>query len=615
MFKRFRERLTLKNNILRSFLCLAIFFPFQSRGEVQPKEMSSLEWHVKQALQLLPNQVSALYNVRPVKIEIERIGKLNGSIMGVYTNFFGNPAITVNSLWLSKIKNFGDKDQQIVRVLAHELSHYWDSQLNYKLSRDSRLMTILGWKFRRSGVKVRNELGSRLPNGHELDNAQEAFAYNIENFLFESEYECRNPVAFDYISRVFFSSAKPTFSRKMKCSEKFPILLSDMSSMTFSKLDVSKIVAIDYLVAGPGPAVESRFGHSMLRLIFCDKSDVESVSICRKKLDSQIVVQFGATITDLQMSYAKGMGLFGSYPSTINFSTFISTKIRYNDGEQRGLFSYPLTLSHEDLQRAIRQLVYMEWAYESRYNFFVTNCVTEVLDFIRAIAWQNGKIFRSTPNRPQSLLTNLISSGLVESELHDVDQLKLRPNLYYPANTKAMMVALTIVSQRLKINHMNLKDYMNLAHAQRASLLNCNRVACDKKAVVAGLYLQSIFTNHLKTEIESQLYETILSGEIHIENGPDNEKLNSMRIEMLQFRSPGVLAQGSIGFGIPSESEMEVIEEQIAKNKANYSDVLQFTENILNYADKAKMNELKEERELQIQFNQALTVQSFDTAL
>lgn len=564
-----------------------------------------LQQHLGFALSALPKEVQALHIKKPVRVEIGNISKNNYETYAKYSNYFSRPTITFNRAWLKSIADSKDAGEQILRKMVHELAHYWDDQLNHKFSNDSKLLNILGWKNQRFGIRPKNKMSQRLAHPSELENRKEAFAYNIESFYFEPDYNCRHPVAFEYISKNILNKNVPSYLAS--CSEKLPILLSDSSSYIFENIDIKKIVAIDYLVAAPAPAVESRFGHSMLRIIFCDNTDSESILNCRKKIESQIVVQFGASITDKQMSYLTGIGLFESYPSTIRFSTFLSMKQQYNDAEQRNLYSYPLLLDSNELQRALLQMVYLAWAYEGEYRFFSTNCSTEILDLLRSVLWNNDNLFRSNIHQPMELLNLLIRSSLIDSSLQDPINLKKHPYSFFPASTEAMKQALEVVKSMLSYDKMSFEDYKKIRVQERTNLFQCHDITCraDLNSLIAGLYLQSIVTAHVKTSIEARLYNEVLKLD-SLSEIISSEQLELLRQFMLQFRSPGVLAGGQSSYGIPNLTEVESLKSLLAEKQKLHEAAQNFNENILKYIKKSDLIQLQEEWNLQRSLNQTL---------
>lgn len=101
------------------------------------------------------------------------------------------------------------------------------------------------------------------PNSYEFKNANEYFAVNFEYFLLDPKFKCRRPSLYQTYKSLF----KWAPFENENCEIGYKIFFHDKAESIV--LDPRRVLSISYLHAGPGAAVMSNWGHSMLRIVVC----------------------------------------------------------------------------------------------------------------------------------------------------------------------------------------------------------------------------------------------------------------------------------------------------------------------------------------------------------
>lgn len=296
-----------------------------------------------------------------------------------------------------------------VRALVHELAHDWDRAQG--LSRDPRLLDLAGWQVRpiRPGRSRRNAFAARSPDAYELHSPAEFVAVNLEHFLLDPGYACRRPALHAYFAGHFGWTPETA-----ECAPALPFVdagaLSDADGAPLLELDPARVVAVDYLLAGDGDALMSRWGHSMLRLVVCAPGR-EPGPDCRLDLEHHRVLSFRAFVDDLQLS--SWAGLTGGYPSRLFVLPLEQVVDEYAAVELRPLDSIPLRLSAAEIEALLERAARVHWSYDGRYRFIGNNCAVETWKLLHdGLPEAAGAGLDSIT--PKGLLRRLRRAGLVD---------------------------------------------------------------------------------------------------------------------------------------------------------------------------------------------------------
>lgn len=315
-------------------------------------------------------------------------------------------------------------------TLLHELAHLYDDEVKISSQRRFRhLMTFSKGFF----DEQKNINPKRTPNIYEFRSPSEAFAVNFEYFIMDPDFQCRRPALYEFFTEAL--NYKPYANRQCVINNKVTVIGQVQQS---GSLDLNRLYRVDYLLADEGSSMDSMYGHSMLRLVFCAPKKEKSEK-CVTDVSSHIIVSFRGSLTegrasevmDEQNVLKKSMqlinkylqqakvsllnalnsfGLFGQMPSHMYLLLWETVRPEYNDFDFRNLVSTPLNLSEDEKRSLLNRILEINWGYSGSYNFFTNNCKSEVLDLLKAVV-RNKKIEEVNAITPVGLREELINSG------------------------------------------------------------------------------------------------------------------------------------------------------------------------------------------------------------
>jgi hypothetical protein len=290
--------------------------------------------------------------------------------------------------------------------LIHELAHIFKDR-----NRDLFDKNEFSLKSRRTRngllVKIdhkRDHSFERSYDRYEFKNKSEFFAVNSELFFTKQDFKCKRPVQYEYLASIY--NFKPFEVSVCKTVSMLPL---GFATGKFVDLDWNQFYGLDFLLASEGKDVSSRFGHAMLRLVFCKPTRKEKSNECYKDHGYHYVISYRAAVNDesVRMLY----GLTGQYPSKAFLLPLSEVIDQYTKNEKRQLTAIPL---RNDLYRLseLRDLVYDQvWSYKGKYKFFTNNCGTETLSFLQTII-NNSDIFKLRSISPVFLAKKIVEKNL-----------------------------------------------------------------------------------------------------------------------------------------------------------------------------------------------------------
>ncbi|MBE8221262.1 MAG: DUF4105 domain-containing protein [Bdellovibrionales bacterium] len=203
---------------------------------------------------------------------------------------------------------------------------------------------------------------------------EDSFSIYFEKFLNDKDFACKKPATHMYFKKIMnFSPFGINECKNLNTK----IYGGFLNKNTFN-LDPSRIKEIHILLAGPGKAMMSRWGHTMFRLVVCEKG--ESGSDCVSNNLDDIVLGFRAYVGDMQINPIKGV--FGKYPSLIFPAKMSDMKNEYNRTGLRDLTSIPVNFTKEERKLFLYKTLQDFWSYRGKYYFLTNNCATESNDFL-----------------------------------------------------------------------------------------------------------------------------------------------------------------------------------------------------------------------------------------
>jgi len=134
-------------------------------------------------------------------------------------------------------------------------------------------------------------------------------------------------------------------------------------------------------VAASGRALESLFGHVLLRVV--RREDPGRVRGPSFDTQVQLVALTGGDLPGLEYAWR---GLTGGYQMALVTTTFGDLRRELLEGEQRGIRRFRLNLTASERRRALERIWELERVGYSRYFFFGHNCADALVDIVADVA-------------------------------------------------------------------------------------------------------------------------------------------------------------------------------------------------------------------------------------
>ncbi|MFN7685112.1 MAG: DUF4105 domain-containing protein [Oligoflexia bacterium] len=290
------------------------------------------------------------------------------------------------------------------------------------ISTQDRFRNLMGWvetgNFLIRSRKQENRSHLRSPDPYEFTHPEESFSVNLEYFLLDPEFACRRPSVHRFFSSHFEVDPHP--GRSCRTQTQLPLFTGIIGTPNpVAQLDPSRVYEIHALFAGKGPSFMSKWGHTLFRIILCDPAREQPGPDCMIDVGHHVVVSFRANVSDLSISYWKG--LTGQYSSLLFTQPFLAVIEEYNKADLRELISLPLKLTTEQKTTFIERVLEASWEYSGRYRFINNNCAIEGLNFLKSVL---GITEDHRLNRWHAAKPNGLHEMLQELEISDASVLK-----------------------------------------------------------------------------------------------------------------------------------------------------------------------------------------------
>ncbi len=306
--------------------------------------------------------------------------------------------------------------QYALATLAHELTHVYD--LTAKLSFSKSYRNLVGgrmswWKNKGRGVLM-NQNYSTSPDTYEFENLRENLAVNMEYFLLDSDYKCRRPAMYNYLSKEFKIAPEGK-----DCSSQHQILLhsniTEENLTILADIDPKRVYKVHYFWAGEGKAMMSKWGHAMFRLVICAPWRKTVGPECMNDVLDHLVLSYRAHFASVDSNLMQGM--VGKLPSQLFIYRLSDILQEYNKFEFRDLYSVPLNFSRDEIESFVDLSIDRYWNYKSKYIFFTNNCGTEALRQLRVVS-ENSNVEKVHSITPRKMYRDLLKDDLGLAEIN-----------------------------------------------------------------------------------------------------------------------------------------------------------------------------------------------------
>jgi len=466
--------------------------------------------------------------------------------------------------------------------LLHELVHAWDRQAaitdeqeikrkqclhkqlrageKYRLALGKSCQNILAYRYQLSdkaailrlgywdsgwlSAQQKNTRPQRLADSYAYQNPQEFLAVNMEYFLLDKDWHCRQPMLYQYLSD-FFGHRVITES---SCDQ--PLIVHYGEWPVLKMLEPSRLYRIDYVLAGAGDDLASHFGHSMFRLVICAPArysplidaEVEATPFgpaCLQDEAFHLVVSFRANVDDVILNYWKG--LTGAYTSRPFILPYLQVKEEYTGDQLRDMVLYPLRLNPTQQQAVVNRTLEAFWSYGGDYRFINNNCAVESQDLLQA-AMPNHPIQNRFAITPNEILENMQQTALVD--LAD-------PDILHVPSQKILLEKLFAIAfppgtfEKIPVD--DVMQYLTETRAQERAVF-FPKTDTHLLARIAAL-------RRLEQQIKrSHLRHLTLLARYHLHE--------DLAIDIAALQSPLQMGGLSVaGYGVPYEHEIQLDEE------------------------------------------------------
>lgn len=281
----------------------------------------------------------------------------------------------------------------------------------YTFSSEPHFRALTYWQDGMFKSKLINQKQIRTPDAYEFSKPQESLAVNFEYFLLDEEYGCRRPGLYHYFQKKLDHDPYPL--KNCNASSEIELTTNYNNRIISIKhdLDPARVYQIQYLLAGKGSAMMSRWGHAMFKIVLCAPERKTVGPECLQDKSYHIVAGFRARIDTARISSVKGV--LGGYPSQIFLQSYLDIYDEYARGEFRTLHALPLRFSEKEKELFIWQVLETYWTYEGSYAFLSNNCADEALQLIKKVT-DNDKILHSKVTTPLGLVDIFANAKLIK---------------------------------------------------------------------------------------------------------------------------------------------------------------------------------------------------------
>ncbi|MCU0662814.1 MAG: DUF4105 domain-containing protein [Myxococcota bacterium] len=322
-------------------------------------------------------------------------------------------AIIVNKRLLLGLERGGPRCARAASgAMVREWAALYDEE--HLVSSSERFALLSLFRKRQGRFVSTNWLNDRLADPSWRLGLRQSFVSLVEWFSLDPSFPCRMPT----MAQLLEEELGPKEGHECRPSGRVPLHTALLASNLryVVDLDPSRVYAVHMMHAGKGNALESRFGHAMLRLVVCAPDRERVGPECLDDVFNHVVLSFRANVNDLRLSYWKG--LVGGYPSQLFALPLLDVVNEYNRVELRNLSSYPIALTPEELERFVWRVIELYWAYMGEYLFFSNNCATEVRLLLASVLSNPQRLgVGPAVNTPKRVIDDMVEAGLLDRDI------------------------------------------------------------------------------------------------------------------------------------------------------------------------------------------------------
>ncbi|MGZ3768496.1 MAG: DUF7844 domain-containing protein [Bdellovibrio sp.] len=532
--------------------------------EVSPRnltvrELISVNSFVIKAMDVLPPLVKEKIQAK-LKLEFQNLGKegrwgeaqhkfLNEKTIVLDRSLLpaivaGNENSLKNNKWATKLRSLNDI---ALGTILHEIAHFFDDWGGSPISETNEFLHLN--YFKNSSEKSTNTLAAKSPNWYEFKSSSEAFAVNFEFYLLDPDFKCRKPLLYDYFANKIFKHVphpNAVCSMVTKVFETGNILESAQSQ--YVDLDFKNLYQAHYLLADKGSELSSKWGHAMIRLVFCDPERIKKGPECLKDLAYHKVISFRAIPNTDTVSLLKG--LTGKYPSFLFVLPFTQVIHDYTVDELRPVKSVPLRLTDEQLKKLLLRTLEIHWSYRGKYYFINNNCAVETLNLIRTVLPELPSLENRNAVTPQGVLQILSQSGVADnSAFYDLKYAWKQGFYYYPNDKIPNLAYSKLKTGTGQLDKISLKEFL-----------------FDMDGEKRNQIYKEIFDQELTSRAElNEFYSSALYLEKQIAKNLIKKSYNEAMLKLVENTEGEQNQTGAItwteswyyGYGIPTEKDFK----------------------------------------------------------
>lgn len=474
-------------------------------------------------------------------------------------------------------RTFEQSKDDRMRQRAPECQFY--ERMHTSLSANPYFLQIAGWM----GMSD-NGFSGRSPDAYELTDPKEYLAVNMEYFLLDSQYKCRRPGMYHFLSTHF----KHVPFADVTCDQQLGYVVPNSSYKMAQMLNIdpARVYQVHYLFAEKGEKVMSGWGHAMIRLVVCSPQRKEVGPDCLRDIESHLVLSFRAFVDS--MSISTWAGLSGKYPSRLFILPMNQVIDEYTKGEFRPLRSLPLKLSREQITNVLTRSVEVHWSYEGKYYFVSNNCATEAFNLLQS-SLLLPQIMFSEIKTPVSLYDLLIKKNLADENVLKDRQKAIQLGYYFDSFKERYNTTFAVAKKALpKMPAQNFEEYLNLSAARRAFMIRGIQAETPNRVqAVAALYLLEIAAERrlqsaMLSDLQSSLMEEINAankGEKRSNNAEGTIVDNYLELSQLFAKASSFLPKNS-GYGLPDKSELAQAQAGIEQKAQHASETAAQTQKL-----------------------------------
>lgn len=500
----------------------------------------------------------------------------------------------------------------LLATIIHELTHVKDNE--EKISTLPDFQRIVGMKRvqRFSKKKVLNQNAASSPDAYEFENLEESLGVNTEYFILDPEFECRKPATANFLSKVLGVPLRKSCEKNYKIIAQSSYLEDNYQYAT--AIDPKRIYQVHYLFAGKGQAIMSRWGHAMFRLVVCAPFRKIVGPECMDDVSHHLALTYRAAITDLDMSYSKGM--FGKYPSQLFIMRFLEIQQEYTKYDLRDLYSVPVKMSRSQMQDFIDLTLERYWTYQGKYYFFDNNCGTEAVKHLAfALDEKESSLINSIT--PLSIYKDIVKNAndLSDGDLNGMPrEVMIKKQFLIESMSKDLNETFVFLKKYLpSYKGKDLKKFIELTsarerHEDYESLIgkfNEMNPAERKQIILKITYLERYLTARFTKALPQRAMELMdknpsLKAEV-LKMGQGMQSLNIQPWQIIKSR-----------YGSPLKNEFEnefttFVEKRKTQISSSLNAQMENLQNILgNKVFEKELNEIEEFKKIKIVTNEMI---------